>query len=253
MDLNIDYCFECRGRISSEDVKAGNVYRLFAHVYCSDCAPGTAVRITSPRPSRGRRAKARPSASGSGKRGLWIGLGVGGFVLLILIVVVAMSGGSPEEVVKSTPDPAPAELPTILKEARSHVLQSPDDLAGQLELYRRALSELEDDHWYSEAKTEHDHISVRLEEEMSRRVKVLESEISPLILNQKYGEALAHLESARGRFRGDTWKAVVQGIFRDVKSAADREYERLLPTAVAAAKGGGQVAGKRFVEQVRDN
>ena len=104
MDLDIDYCFECRGRISSEDVKAGNVYRVFAHVYCSDCAPETAVRITSPRPSRGRRAKARPSASGSGNRGLWIGLGVGGFVLLILIVVLVASGGDLEENVRSNPE-----------------------------------------------------------------------------------------------------------------------------------------------------
>ena len=251
MGQDIDYCFECRARISSEDLKAGNVYRLFAHVYCSDCAPEAAVRIASPRPSRGRRANARPSASGSGKRGLWIGIGVGGFVLLILIVVVAMSGGSSDEVVKSTPDPAPPELPTILKRARSFVLQSPDDLSGQLDLYQQALSELEDTRWYRKAETEFDSISVRLEEKRSLGEEILKSEISALILNRKFGEALMQLESAQGRFRGGRWKEVVQGSVRDVKSAADSEYHRLLPTAVAAVKGGGQAEGKRFVEQVR--
>ena len=163
-------------------------------------------------------------------------------MVLILIIVIASSGGSgasnhdlpfdlgtvplpPPEPEKK--DPPPLEPPAVLEAARRYVRTSPDDLAGQIERFDRAITELRGNPWLTHADRERRAVLERFEVEWERAVSALDTETNGPLTRGEIEKVLEILEREKSRRTGTQWQDEISRRIAEVRKLA----------AVALSKG----------------
>jgi hypothetical protein len=197
-------------------------------------------------------------------------LGVGIAVLLLgglLLAVVLSSGGSasPRPITPpsarpeiprekpSSPGPSPEEgrrdaaAREALRKAKEFAQAHPNDFDGQIRQWQAALLDAERSGFELEVRRELEKIQARAREALARDLEGLGRDVRAAGSRKEWKAALDLLAQARPRKSSPEWTGGIEGLERDLRSAADRAFQDLKAAAVAARVRGDKAA----VEQSR--
>jgi hypothetical protein len=147
-------------------------------------------------------------------RNPWVFVGIVGGIILLLVIVMISQGGKKDvrdpdpgpspgagPGIPPGPRPSPVETPAqaALKRAAKYAQDYPDDLDGQIQAYDDLTLKEDKGEWGTEARRKVEALKARDNDNVARALQTLNQEITPLLREEQYGDALRTIEANKYR------------------------------------------------------
>jgi hypothetical protein len=280
MGQEIVYCCQCQTRLRASEFHSADAFVISNKPTCRTCAVRimptlpremqqqlalrmtTPVKVVTPR----RLAAVQPPVAVQpppSHRAKLAALAAAASLVVVIGIALATPSRSksdsavmaaPPAPVVSEPAPsrtsAPPQLPPALVRARDYRRTHPDDLLGQIKLYKQALWDLEGSTHFESARQECDTLVAERRRFLNGQLAKLDEEIRAPSENREYGIALGILRNAKTRFEDQDWPAMVDRKIGDLQRGLDDYFSAIRDQAVKARRDGDEDRVARLRDQV---
>ena len=150
----------------------------------------------------------------------------------------------------SAPNPRTEEAKAALEKAREFVKGNPMDLAGQLEIVRKAVAAAEGTSIQPDARREHEQVLQKQKELLAKDFDAADKETAAFVEKEEFKPAMDKLEQIKTRYNVGEWRGGVDLRIRNLRNSIWKALFPLRDKALAAKQAKNDADVKAIVDRV---